>query len=305
MSGGKTRREIEEDARAKEEAGWFPINVILRQEALAHGLDFISDNTSKEWAERERGRKLTILSRIMSSFNEIVKDLLAFLEVPAGPIEAMDPKKKRKLFLAYKVYLEPDVRPGNLIAFESEYDATQAKNLNQKIIELQPRVEEKQRRAAEHEEAVRRIMAEAQERERAVVAAVKAFNSKVAGEAAAHANAEMAREAAVKEQAEAALVGDRWKLAIIKDMDPEEKLHFAVALLHKQTPGIPVYPLYDVVDKIEPGEIDKYIERLRNELSPRVAPRGGPANLKSRITNSMLGGTRKQKKRRSCKRKTR
>jgi hypothetical protein len=233
----------------------------------------------------------------------------------------MDPKKKRKLFLAYKVYLEPDVRPGNLIAFESEYDATQAKNLNQKIIELQPRVEEKQRRAAEHEEAVRRMMAEAQERERAAavaaaaarkrIAAAQAFNSKVAGEAAAQENAGLAREAAVKEQAEAALVGHRWKLAIIKDMEPEEKRHFAVALLHKQTPASPVYPFYDVVDGLEPGAIDKYIEQLRNELSPRVAPRGDPANVGNpfnRINNSMLGGTRKQKrskKWRSSKRKSR
>ena len=86
-------------------------------------------------------------------------------------------------------------------------------------------------------------------------------------------------------------------------MDLEEKRHFAVALLHKQTPGVPVFPFYAQIDEMDPKALDKFIERLSNELVPRVAPRGGPANLGTpfnRITNNMLGGrrTRKQRRRR-------
>lgn len=177
-----------------------------------------------------------------------------------------------------------------------------AEEKNRRRAAAEAEEEQRQRKAiTAREEAARRLIAEEEERRKSAVA----FRSKAAGANAARANAEQIRETAVKAQAEAALVGNRWKLAIVKDMDPEEKRHFAVALLHKQNPASPVYPFYGEIDKIE--AIDEYIEQLRNELSPRVAPRESPANVGNpfnRITNSMLGGTRKQKKRRSSKRKT-
>jgi hypothetical protein len=326
----------EVDAARKEAAirRWRASDDARQADAEAHGREYyVGSNSHEEYVTREAARRETIIARIYRSYDKEVKRIDEILATPpGGRIQDLDPKIKRLLFIAYKYFLAwPAVDRPALVGFEFEWDATDSTLLNETLGELVPYVNEKKReltrlkaeedaRKAAQAQVVARMMAEAEERrkvataavaaaveeERKRIAAAQAFNSKVAGEAAARENAGLAREAAVKEQAAAALVGDRWKLAIIKDMDPEEKRHFAVALLHKQTPGVPVYPLYAEVDKIEPGAIDEYIEQLRNELSPRVAPREDPANVGNpfnRITNSMLGGTRRRKQKRSKKRR--
>lgn len=260
-------------------------------------------NSPEEAAAREQARKLSRRTEIFATYDKIVKELNEILSQAPGPIETMDPKKKRTLFIAYKYYLSwPEVSEGRLVEFELEYDAIPANSLNAAINYLRPHVEEKQRRiaaaAAEEqrqraarEESIRLMMLMTAKAEAAV------FNRKLSAAEAAKADALRHVEALVKSQAEAALKGHEWKTKNIGSMDPEDKRDLAVGMQHALHPDLPVVGIYKEYDDNDrpADEVNEGLESLRKVLLRQYAP---PS------TTAMLGG-RRTRRRRSMHRKKR